>query len=103
MIIALLIINFTFLGIAYYMNPENAKYLLSGYNTMSDKERDSFDIVNYLKFMKSFFFKLSIYSTMLFVSVYYLYSEETAVIVWAVSLIIPWPYFIIKSQKFNSK
>ena len=67
MIIILLLIDFILLGIAYCMNPKNAKYLLSGYNTMSDKERDSFDIINYLKFMKSFFIKISIYSTMLFV------------------------------------
>ncbi|CAI8317502.1 MAG: DUF3784 domain-containing protein [Flavobacteriaceae bacterium] len=103
MIIILLLIDFILLGIAYCMNPKNAKYLLSGYNTMSDKERDSFDIINYLKFMKSFFIKISIYSTMLFVFCDYLYGEETAAVVWAISLTVPWPYFIIKSQKFYFK
>ena len=103
MIIVLLLVNFILLGFAYYMNPRNAKYLLSQFNTMSDKEIDSFDIVNYLKFMKSFFIKISIYSTMLFVFFDYLYSEEKAAIVWAVSLTVPWPYFVIKSQKFYSK
>ena len=76
MIIILLLIDFILLGIAYCMNPKNAKYLLSGYNTMSDKERDSFDIINYLKFMKSFFIKISIYSTMLFVTNYMVKKQQ---------------------------
>ena len=89
------------LGLAYYLNPENAKSLLAGYNTMSDTERDNFDIVNYLKFFKSFFIKLSIYSILIFVFIYFLYDEETAAIVWTISLMVPWPYYIIKSKKYS--
>ena len=63
------------------MNPRNTKYLLSQYNSMSDKEIDSFDIVNYLNFMKSFFIKIPIYSTMLFLFCDYVYEEESAAIV----------------------
>ena len=40
--------------IAYGINKENAKYLLAGYNTLSEKERTKFDIVEYLKFFKAF-------------------------------------------------
>ena len=47
MIVALIFVNIILLGLAYYLNPKNAKYLLAGYNTMSDTERDNFDIVNY--------------------------------------------------------
>ena len=89
------------LGIAYYLNPENAKSLLAGYNTMSDTERDKFDIVNYLKFFKSFFIKLSFHSTLIFAVTYFLYTEEIAAIGWCISLTIPWPYYIIKSQKYS--
>jgi len=42
-------------AIGYFINEENPKYLLSGYNTMSDEERKKFDIENYLIFFKSFF------------------------------------------------
>ena len=89
------------LGIAYYLNPENAKSILAGYNTMSDTERDNFDIVNYLKFFKSFFVKLSFYSTLIFTVTYFLYTEEIAAIAWCISLTVPWPYYIIKSQKYS--
>ena len=89
------------LGIAYYLNPENAKSLLAGYITMSDTERDNFDIVNYLKFFKSFFVKLSFYSTLIFTVTYFLYTEEIAAIAWCISLMVPWPYYIIKSQKYS--
>ena len=61
MILALIFVNIILLGLAYYLNPKNAKYLLAGYNTMSDKERDNFDLINYLKFFKSFFIKLTFY------------------------------------------
>ena len=101
MIVALIFVNIILLGLAYYLNPKNAKYLLAGYNTMSDAERNNFDIVNYLKFFKSFFIKLTFYSTLIFAVTYFAYSEEVAAIVWCISLTIPWPFFIIKSQKYS--
>ena len=51
--IAVLISDIIFVAIALGLNKENAKYLLSGYNTMS--ERENFDIVNYLILFKKFF------------------------------------------------
>ena len=101
MIAALFFVNIIFIAIAKYINTENAKFFLAGYNTMSDKERENFDIVNYLKFFKSFFIKLTFYSTIIFTVTYFLYSEEVAAIVWCISLIVPWPFFIIKSQKYS--
>ena len=101
MIAALFFVNIIFIAIAKYINTENAKFFLAGYNTMSDKERDNFDLINYLKFFKSFFIKLTFYSTIIFTVTYFLYSEEVAAIVWCISLIVPWPFFIIKSQKYS--
>ena len=101
MIPVLIFVNIILLGLAYYLNPENAKSILAGYNTMSDTERDNFDIVNYLKFFKSFLIKLSFYSTLIFAVTYFLYTEEIAAIGWCISLTIPWPYYIIKSQKYS--
>ena len=54
--IAVLIADIIFISIALGLNKENAKYLLSGYNDMSKKERENFDIVNYLIFFKKYFF-----------------------------------------------
>ena len=47
MIAVLFFVNIIFIAIAKYINTENAKFFLAGYNTMSDKERENFDIVNY--------------------------------------------------------
>tara|TARA_B110000014_G_C19924461_1_gene478252 strand:- start:440 stop:748 length:309 start_codon:yes stop_codon:yes gene_type:complete len=101
MIIALIFVNIIFLAIAKYINTENAKFFLAGYNTMSEKERNNFDLVSYLKFFKSFFIKLTFYSTLIFAVTYFFYYEEIAAIAWCLSLTVPWPYFIIKSQKYS--
>ena len=101
MIVALTFVNIIFIAIAKYINTKNAKFFLAGYNTMSAKERDNFDLVNYLKFFKSFFIKLTFYSTLIFAVTYFAYSEEVAAIAWCISLTIPWPFFIIKSQKYS--
>ena len=69
--------------------------------TWSEKERNNFDLVSYLKFFKSFFIKLTFYSTLIFAVTYFLYDEEIAAIAWCLSLTVPWPYFIIKSQKYS--
>ena len=71
MIIALIFVNIIFLAIAKYINTENAKFFLAGYNTMSEKERNNFDLVSYLKFFKSFFIKLTFYSTLIFAVTYF--------------------------------
>ena len=36
------------------INESNADMLLAGYNTMSKKEKESFDLKNYLIFFKNF-------------------------------------------------
>ena len=45
-LIAVIITNICFIGIAYFTNEENADGLLAGYNTMSKKEKESFDLKN---------------------------------------------------------
>ena len=40
--------------LAYMVNENNADMLLAGYNTMSKKEKESFDLKNYLIFFKKF-------------------------------------------------
>lgn len=100
-LINIIIVNIALIGCAFLINPENANYLLAGYNTMSEKEKKKFDIVCYIKFMRSFFIKVSVYSSLLYVVTYFLFDQDTSMIIWVLSLIIPWPIFIIKSQKFS--
>jgi hypothetical protein len=53
--VPVIFVSILYYAIGYFINKENAKYLLSGYNTMSDEERKKFDIENYLVFFKSSF------------------------------------------------
>ena len=45
--VPVIFVSILYYAIGYFINKENAKYLLSGYNTMSDEERKKFDPVGY--------------------------------------------------------
>lgn len=47
-------VDILFIGIAYLLNENNAKYLLAGYNTMSKEEREKVDLSNFLNFGRFF-------------------------------------------------
>jgi len=55
--IAIIITNICFIGVAYLTNEKNADMLLAGYNTMSKKEKEAFDLKNYLVFFQKVFYK----------------------------------------------
>tara|TARA_B110000263_G_C14920260_1_gene334472 strand:- start:64 stop:381 length:318 start_codon:yes stop_codon:yes gene_type:complete len=96
------IVDVIFIGIAYLVNKNNAKYLLAGYNTMSVEERKKFDLENFLIFWKKFFVILTFASTLIFAISYLIFSEAVASVIWSVCLILPWPIFIYKAQKFGN-
>ena len=90
-------------AIGYFINEENSKYLLSGYNTMSDEERKKFDIENYLIFFKTFFKQQSLISFFIFYFFYLIYVGEKALIFCSIYITIGFIYLVVKSQKFNKK
>lgn len=101
MLLGVIICDISFIGIAYGVNQDNAKYLLAGYNTMSKKNQESFDIKNYLKFFKKFFINLAIYSSLIYLTFYIAFDEVTASIVYIISILIPLPYMVYKGNKFK--
>ena len=46
--IPVIFVSALYYAIGHFINKENAKILLAGYNFMTDKERKKFDIENYL-------------------------------------------------------
>ena len=92
-------VDVIFIALAYLVNKDNAKYLLAGYNTMSIKERDKFDLDNFLIFWKNFFVNLTIASTLIYVISFFIFNDITATLIWSVALMLPWPIFIDKVQK----
>tara|TARA_B100000524_G_scaffold167929_1_gene85877 strand:+ start:193 stop:504 length:312 start_codon:yes stop_codon:yes gene_type:complete len=99
MIIAVIFTSFLIAICGYIVNENNADILLAGYNTMSKAEKDKFDLINYLKFFRKFMLSVSLYTAIIyFFSIIFL-NNETGAIIYAVSLCLPWPYFIIISNK----
>jgi len=91
--------------IGNYINKENAKILLAGYNTMSKVEREKFDIDKYLEFFKPFFKKLGIYSVIIYFVFSLLLDETTTLLVWTITVTIPVIYLAIysNSNRFKKK
>lgn len=90
-------------AIGYFTNKENSKYLLTGYNTMSDDERKKFDFEGYLKIFKPFFKNQALYSFFIFQLCYLALNEETSTIIWSIYLTLAPIYLVIKSQQFKGK
>ena len=99
-----IICDVTFIICAYMINEKNADMLLAGYNTMSKKEKESFDLKNYLIFFRKFFVNLTMYSSLIFVMFFVALDEITAFIAYLVSVLVPMPFFIYKGlYKFKIK
>ena len=103
MLIGFIVTNICFLGVAFVTNEDNAEQLLSGYNTMSKEEKESFDLKNYLIFFKKFFINLAIYSSLIYLISYLIFGESTASMIYFVSVLIPLPYIIYMGNKFKIK
>ena len=99
--IAVLIADTIFIALALGLNKENAKYLLSGHNTMSKKERENFDIVNYLILFKKFFLILAASSSIVFTILINLLNAKIALTTYSSYLIIMLIWFVFKGNKFK--
>ena len=85
--LAILFTDAVFIGVAYGVNEKNAKLLLAGYNTMSEQERKNFDLKSYLIYFKKFFIT----------------EIENALILYSLSIILPFPLLIYKGNKCKIK
>ena len=101
--IPVIFVSVLYILISYFINQDNAKYLLSGYNTMSEEKRKKFDIKNFLIFFKRFFKEQSVYSFFVFQFFYVIWDYKTAILIWSAFLIFSPIYLIIKSQNFYKK
>ena len=98
--VPVIFVSILYYAIGYFINKENAKYLLTGYNTMSDEERKKFDIENYLVFFKAFFKKQSVYSLLVFPVLHLMFDDEKGILIWSLYITIAIVYLYIKSKKF---
>ena len=99
MIYAIIGLGALFILIGILINVNNAKYLLSGYNTMSEPEREKVDSVSYLSTFRKFHIFLGI-SLLLITSVLYFFiSQIAAGIFMTVYPLLAYLYFIWSSKR----
>lgn len=89
-----------FLAIGFIVTENNAKYILSGYNTMSVEERGKIDIKAYISGFKKFHIFLGI-SFFILGCVIHLVNISAGYIFLGVYPIVAYLYFITSSSKFS--
>lgn len=93
--------SLVFIGIAFLVTENNAKYLLSGFNTMSEDERQKFDIKSYIAYFKNFHILLGISIFITGLILYYFISPDCSGIFIATYPILTYIYFIWKRDQFS--
>ena len=101
-VLTVIFVDVVFLCLAFGINKKNAKYFLAGYNTMSTRTREKFDIDGYLIFFKKYFLQVAFFSTLIFLICSLSFSLGAAIILYTLSIILPIPYFILKGNRFNT-
>jgi hypothetical protein len=100
MIVPILLVSFILIGIAFWVDENNAAYLLSGYNTMSTDERKNFDIKSYIPFFKKFHFFLGLSLLIIALLLFYFVDSDTSGIFMGTYPLLGYIFFIWNSNKF---
>lgn len=100
MLYVLIATGLLFIGMAFLVTTNNAKYLLSGYNTMSEAEREKVDINAYIPYFKKFHLFLGISFIALGLLLHYAIGATASGIFMGVYPILAYVYFIWESNKF---
>lgn len=99
MLIVAVFISLLFVSLAYVVTPGNARYLLSGYNMMSEADRAKFDIRAYLQFFNRFHLFLGI-SLLTGVLVLNVFSANWATVFLIMYPILAYVYMLAVGNRF---
>ncbi|MFV5692379.1 DUF3784 domain-containing protein [Flavobacterium sp. LT1R49] len=100
MMYVLIGMSLLFVAIGFIVTENNAKYLLSGYNTMSEEERKKVDIKAYIPYFRKFHIFLSVSFFLFGTLLTYLIHENAGGIFVGVYPILAYIYFICTSSKY---
>lgn len=89
-----------FIVIAFTVTEGNAKYLLSGYNTMSEADRKQVDLVAFLHYFKRFHLFLGISFLVVASALHFAVGANAAGVFVTVYPILAYVFFIVRSQRF---
>jgi|TARA_R110001606_G_scaffold277694_1_gene425798 apolipoprotein N-acyltransferase len=93
-------IGLLFITMAFLVTENNSKYLLSGYNAMSEAERKMVDIKSYLPYFKKFHLFLGVSFIGIGLFLHYAIGESASGIFIGVYPILAYIYFIRESNKY---
>lgn len=96
----ILFVSLIYLLVGFGINKKNANYLLAGYNTMSDEQKEKFDIDSYLEFFKRFFKKLSLFPPVTYIVISIFLTDASLILVWSFLQSAPFIIFYRRSSKF---
>lgn len=91
-----------FLALAFILNQKNARFLLAGYNTMSEEERQHFDIRSYLRIFRRFHIFMAISFVLFGLAFLSVMGENAAGIFLGVYPILAYLWFLVKSRQYQS-
>lgn len=101
MIYVLIGISLLFVAIGFTLSENNARYLLSGYNMMSEEDRQKFDIAAYVPYFRNFHIGLGISIFVLGLPLMYGVSELAGMLFLVAYPIMAYVYFLLASTKFS--
>jgi len=93
------IIGISLTAIGFVVTEKNAKYLLAGYNTVSNEDRGKFDLKSFLHEFKKFHIPLGISLLTIGLILTLLISESVAAVFLGVYPVVAYLYFLWKSNK----
>lgn len=96
-------ISLMFILIAFIVRESNAKYILSGYNTMSNEEKENFDLKSYIGYYRRFHIFLGVSFFIIGFSLLQLVGENSLGIFMGSYPIIAYIFFLISSSRYSNK
>lgn len=100
MVIVIILLSLLFTTLGFLLSVKNAKYLLSGYNTMSKEDQEKVDIKNYIAFFRKFHFLLGLSLFFAGVAIYLLVGTLAAGIFIAIYPLLAYIFFVLASSKY---
>lgn len=88
-----------YVAIGFVITEKNAKYLLSGYNTMRDEDRKKVDIKAYIPYFRNFHIFLGVSLLVSGIALTCFISKNAGIIFIAVYPVIAYIYFVVSSSK----
>jgi hypothetical protein len=92
-------LSLIFFGMGFIVTKSNARYILSGYNTMSETERAKVDIDSHLRFFKRFhiFLGISLFAGTVLIS---LYNNNRASMFMTIYPLVAYAYMVLRGSSF---